>query len=118
MEYNEYMAANCGMVRSIAHEKGAIPTISETGISGGYAGQVNQLWYYDEFAQTMSQGNCSKFAYALTWINSNTDSYWLPLHGQIGYKGVQLMAEDTAHIAFADNEIWTRISYEAGYTEA
>jgi len=53
-------------------------------------------------------------AYALTWINSNPSSYWLPIQGQVGIAGVDRMHADPS-VAFVDAEKWVDISRDAGY---
>ena len=53
-------------------------------------------------------------AYALTWANYNSDSYWVPIPGEIGVRGVAKMHDDD-HVAFADSARWEEIGSLTGY---
>jgi len=115
-EYKSYMAANCDIVASIAEEYGLIPTIAETGITDGMEDVNASMWYDDTFADTLKSGNCSKMAYALTWANYNTDSYWVPIEGEAGIRGVVKMHDDK-HVLFADSVRWRDLAKSAGYID-
>ena len=85
-----------------------------SGLPAGYQDVNSSMWYYSQFASALSHGNCSKMAYALTWINSNPESYWLPISGQVGMPGVNRMHADPL-VAFVDAQKWIDISEETGY---
>ncbi|HKJ78490.1 MAG TPA: sulfatase-like hydrolase/transferase, partial [Prolixibacteraceae bacterium] len=71
-----------------AQEKYKVPAITELGIRKGIQNSTNPDWFNSGFYDLIKDDPVAKnVAYALTWMNTSPDSYWVPLPEQPTYDG-------------------------------
>jgi arylsulfatase A-like enzyme/beta-mannanase len=71
-----------------ADKNNKVAAITETGIRKGLQNSTNPDWFNSGFYDMIKDDPIGKnVAYALTWMNTSPDSYWVPLPGQPFYEG-------------------------------
>lgn len=79
-----------------AQEKNKVPAITEIGIRKGIQNSMNPDWFNSGFYDLIRNEPVAKnVAYALTWMNTSPDSYWVPLPGQPTYDGFKEFYNDS-----------------------
>lgn len=109
--YPTTLLADCREVVKFAKEKGKVPVIAETGITGGIQDVTDPLWFMNNFTEVIfgdSEGLCSEVAYALTWINQHRKDYWVPIGGDVTWPGFKKFYESSFSL-FADDPAWINL---------
>ena len=122
--YSDYVLDDCRAVVnfSLAHNK--VPVLAETGLLTGVQ-DTSDAWqkddphsdfFVDDFVSFMEddQGLCQKIAYALTWTNSASDYYWVPMPGQQTWSSFKDFHASNVSI-FADDSRMMQMRQSFGY---
>merc|ERR1712178_434289 len=97
-DFSQELLQNCRAVVQFAREHGKVPAMCEVGPRGGSQnldGNFARHWWSSTFLEPIKNDeDCSRIAWAMTWANTNPDTYWIPLEGQPSHFGFQTMANE------------------------
>ena len=93
-DYYEQGDFSCELIKSaelcynFANKNGKIAAITEFGVSKGLQNTDISDWYMSAFLELIKSNFFGqKMTYAVTWMNSDNNSYWIPTNGDLTYDG-------------------------------
>lgn len=87
-KFKQYLVDGAKIICEWANNTGKIPALTEVGISKGLQNSTNDDWFTDGFLDLITGDSLLRqLAYTMTWRNSSSSSYWVPLPGQPAYRG-------------------------------
>lgn len=113
-DYSAILVQTCRFVVNFALERNKVAAITETGISDGIQNtDANDYFMEHLLLPILADSVAKKVAYLLTWANTSSQSYWVPLPGQPNFESLKRFYAHPYTIFQRDlpNDIYKRLQY-------